>query len=71
MALSYGLILSDFDGTLRMSKGGISEGNVRAIKDFVTAGGVFAFCTGRMLSSIMPYAKNLGLEGRVNSDWRG
>lgn len=65
MALSYGLILSDFDGTLRMSKGGISEGNVCAIKDFVTAGGVFAFCTGRMLSSIMPYAKNLGLEGLI------
>ena len=49
MALSYGLILSDFDGTLRMSKGGISEGNVRAIKDFVAAGGVFASCLMRKI----------------------
>lgn len=59
------LIVSDFDGTLRKSEGGISEGNVRAIQDFVAAGGVFAFCTGRMLSSIMPYAKKLGLKGLV------
>ena len=59
------LIVSDFDGTLRRTEGGISEGNVRAIKDFVASGGVFAFCTGRMLSSIMPYAKSLGLEGLI------
>ena len=65
MALTYGLIVSDFDGTLRRTEGGISERNVRAIGRYVDAGGVFAFCTGRMLSSIMPYAKELGLKGLV------
>ena len=48
MALTYGLIVSDFDGTLRRTEGGISERNVRAIGRYVDAGGVFAFCTGRI-----------------------
>ncbi len=61
----YKLIVSDFDGTLRRSEGGISDGNIKAIEDYVAAGGVFAFCTGRMLSSILPYAKQLGLRGLV------
>lgn len=63
--LMYRLIVSDFDGTLRRSEGGISEGNVRAINDYIAAGGIFAFCTGRMLSSIMPYARQLKLEGLI------
>ena len=57
--------MSDFDGTLRRSEGGISEGNVRAISEYAEAGGVFALCTGRMTSSIRPYAKKLGLKGLI------
>ena len=52
MNLRYKLIVSDFDGTLRQSGGGISDGNVRAIQEFGAAGGIFALCTGRMPSSI-------------------
>ena len=63
MTMQYRLIMSDFDGTLRRTEGGISEGNVRAISEYVEAGGVFALCTGRMVSSIRPYAKQLGLKG--------
>ena len=63
MKMQYRLIVSDFDGTLRRTEGGISEGNVRAISEYVEAGGVFALCTGRMVSSIRPYAKQLGLKG--------
>lgn len=63
--MQYKLIVSDFDGTLRRSKGGISEGNARAIKEYGEAGGVFALCTGRMISSILPYAKQLNLQGFV------
>ena len=63
--MQYKMIVSDFDGTLRRSEGGISEGNTQAIRDYVAAGGVFALCTGRMISSILPYAKQLGLEGFV------
>ena len=63
MKMQYKLVVSDFDGTLRRSEGGISDGNVRAISDYVKAGGIFALCTGRMASSIRPYAKSLGLKG--------
>ena len=61
--LHYKLIVSDFDGTLRRTEGGISEGNARAIEEYVRAGGVFALCTGRMMSSILPYARRLRLRG--------
>ena len=37
--LQYKLIVSDFDGTLRRSEGGISEGNIRAVEEYVAAGG--------------------------------
>ncbi len=63
--LQYKLIVSDFDGTLRRTEGGISEGNIRAVEDYVRAGGVFALCTGRMMSSILPYAHRLHLSGLV------
>ena len=65
--LQYKLIVSDFDGTLRRSEGGISEGNIRAVEEYVAAGGVFALCTGRMMSSILPYARKLHLSGLVSA----
>lgn len=65
--LQYKLIVSDFDGTLRRSEGGISEGNIRAVGDYVAAGGIFALCTGRMMSSILPYAQKLHLSGLVTA----
>lgn len=61
--LKYGLIVSDFDGTLRRTEGGVSEGNARAVRDFLAAGGKFALCTGRMPSSILPYARELTPDG--------
>ena len=65
--LHYKLIVSDFDGTLRRTEGGISEGNIRAVGDYVRAGGVFALCSGRMMSSILPYARELHLRGLVTA----
>ena len=67
MALKYRMIVSDFDGTLGRSEGGISEGNIRAIQQYTENGGVFALCTGRMISSILPYARELGLKGPVTA----
>ena len=67
MQLKYKLIVSDFDGTLRRTEGGISEGNAEAIRRYVEAGGIFALCTGRMASSILPYARQLKLKGPVVS----
>jgi len=59
------LIVSDFDGTLANTKNGVDEQNIAAINSFVAAGGIFAVCTGRILSSIMPRVKAMGLTGLV------
>lgn len=64
--MKYDLFLSDFDGTLVKADGTISENNIAAITKYRKAGGVFAVVTGRMLSSIRPRLKELGLsEGLV------
>ena len=65
MQLKYKLIVSDFDDTLRRTEGGISSTNAQTIRRYVEAGGIFALCTGRMTSSILPYARQLGLKGLV------
>ncbi len=64
-ALGYSLIVSDFDGTLVRSDGKISEENKRAIEKFIAAGGKFVISTGRLPSSILPRAKELGLQGAL------
>lgn len=59
------LIVSDFDGTLLNSKHTVSERVRRAIDEYVSCGGIFAVCTGRMLCSILPCVRELGLKGIV------
>ena len=60
-----GLIVSDFDGTLLSTKQTISDNVKNAINEYVAAGGIFAVCTGRMLASILPRVRSLGLKGLV------
>jgi len=59
------LIVSDFDGTLLNTKYTISQTVKDAINEYVSAGGIFAVCTGRMLKSILPRVRELGLKGFV------
>ena len=59
------LIISDFDGTLVNSQNTISDAVRQAINEYVACGGIFAVCTGRMLSSILPRVRELGLKGLV------
>lgn len=59
--MKYRLFLSDFDGTLVRSDGTISQRNIEAIARYRRAGGIFAVCTGRMLTSILPRLHELGL----------
>lgn len=61
--LKYGLIVSDFDGTLRRTQGGVSDSNAAAVGEYLAAGGKFCLCTGRMASSILPYARQLTPDG--------
>lgn len=60
--MKYRIFLSDFDGTLVCADGAVSEENRRAVAAYRAAGGIFAVCTGRMLSSILPRLKELGIE---------
>ena len=59
------LIISDFDGTLVNSQNTVSDKVRQSIDEYVTSGGVFAVCTGRMLCSILPRVRELGLKGLV------
>ena len=61
--LNCKLIVSDFDGTLANSQNGVPAEVVRAINSYVDDGGIFALCTGRILPSILPRARELGLKG--------
>ncbi len=69
--MKYSLFLSDFDGTLVRGDGTISERNKRAIAAYRAAGGVFAVCTGRMLTSILPRLKELGLNDGLAVAYQG
>lgn len=63
--INYQLIVSDFDGTLIDDNQQIPQKVVDAINEYVSCGGVFAVCTGRMLRSILPRVRELGLKGLV------
>ncbi len=63
--INYGLIISDFDGTLVNSDETICEENKTAIAEYIKNGGVFAISTGRLPNGILPRAQELGLKGVV------
>lgn len=63
--INYGLIVSDFDGTLVRRDGTISEENKNAIARYVADGGAFAISTGRLHYGILDRARELGLKGLV------
>lgn len=64
--INYGLIISDFDGTLVREDSTISEKNKQAIKKYTQYGGHFAVSTGRLHYGILPRVKELGLNGVVS-----
>ena len=69
--MKYRIFLSDFDGTLVRADGTISQTNKNAIAAYRAAGGVFAICTGRMLASILPRLKELGIEDGLVVAYQG
>ena len=63
--LNCRLIVSDFDGTLINDRQEVPQKVREAINGYVENGGIFAVCTGRMLTSILPQVRALGLKGLV------
>ncbi len=61
--MHYDLVLSDFDGTLLRWDDTVSPRTVKAIGDFVAAGGVFGISTGRSYASIVQRLGEVGLCG--------
>lgn len=66
--INYKLIISDFDNTLTDGENHVPKKVRKAISEYVKCGGIFAVCTGRMLRSILPQVKKLGLKGIVASN---
>lgn len=63
--MKYKLFISDFDGTLVRADGTISDYTKQIVAQYSDMGGTFAVCSGRMLSSILPRAREIGLSGLV------
>lgn len=63
--INCGLIVSDFDGTLLTTKQTVPQKVKSAIDEYIAEGGIFVVCTGRMLASILPQVRALGLKGLV------
>lgn len=69
--MKYKLLISDFDGTLARSDGTISPKTRNTIARFQQKGGIFAVCTGRMLPSILPRLKELGINSGLVVAFQG
>ncbi|MBO5888909.1 MAG: HAD family phosphatase [Clostridia bacterium] len=57
----YKVIVSDYDGTLVNDNKEITPKTLKAINDFVSRGGIFIVCTGRMTTGIDHYLKDYNL----------
>jgi HAD superfamily hydrolase (TIGR01484 family) len=57
----YKYLVVDYDGTLVNDDKKITPKTLKAVNDFVSRGGVFVVCTGRMTKGIDHYLKGAGL----------
>lgn len=61
------ILITDYDGTLALPDGTVSQHTCEVIKEFVAHGGTFIICTGRMKTSILPIARSITGNGYVIS----
>lgn len=62
--MKYELIFCDFDGTLLRNDFTVGEKSVKAIKDYISRGGNFVICTGRMSRSMDGWLDYLGIRNQ-------
>ena len=62
--MKYELIFCDFDGTLLRNDLTVGEKSVKAIKDYISRGGNFVICTGRMSRSMDGWLDYLGIRNQ-------
>ncbi|MGB9679828.1 MAG: HAD family hydrolase [Thermoanaerobacteraceae bacterium] len=63
----YKLFVTDADGSLLDSKSQISERTIEAINKIISEGVIFTIATGRMHTSILPYAEKLNINAPIIS----
>ncbi|HBT50217.1 MAG: putative hydrolases of the HAD superfamily [Caldanaerobacter subterraneus] len=63
----YKLLVSDADGSLLNSNSAISDRTKEAVREVISRGVIFTIATGRMFSSILPYAEELKINAPVIS----
>lgn len=63
--MRYAMVGTDYDSTLCPPSLVIGEYTKRVVREYVSAGGVFTLCTGRMYRSIKREAAKLDLHGLV------
>lgn len=63
----YKYLVVDYDGTLVNDDKKITPKTLKAVNDFVSRGGVFVVCTGRMTKGIDHYLKDAGLNSLLAS----
>ncbi len=68
--MKYDLFISDFDGTLGKAPNVIADEDIKAIREYVSNGGIFAVCTGRMFCSIQRIMLEYGIHG-VAASYQG
>ena len=56
-------LFSDIDGTLGRTEIGIPSRNIKAIQDFVNRGGKFGVATGRYISDLLDFVKEVPING--------
>ncbi len=65
--MKYKVIVTDYDGTYIKNDKSVSPSQLKAVKDFISRGGYFIVCTGRMTSGIDHFLLKDGFNGYLAS----
>ncbi len=61
--MKYKVIIADYDDTFIKKDKSVSKSQLKSVQDFISRGGIFVICTGRMISGIKPLLLKDGIKG--------